>query len=123
MEGQLIYLASPFTTDDDQLLEYRYLKAARACGHIMAEKRLNIFSPIVMGWPIAKQVHLPTDWEYWEETCKVFVSRCQRFVVLTLNGWKESTGVQAEIEYALSIGLAIEYMDPHTYEISTNPPL
>jgi hypothetical protein len=84
-------------------------------------KNLHVFSPIAHGWPIAESGSLPTSWEYWKESCIVMVSRCQRFIVLTMDGWDTSTGVLAEIEYALSIGLKIEYMHPITFEITDTP--
>jgi hypothetical protein len=114
MVDSLIYIASPFTTEDPQLKEYRFEVVCAVCAVMMRESGLHVFSPIAHGYPIAKY-GLPTDWGYWEDACKVMISRCQRFVVVMLDGWDKSTGVLAEIEYAKKMGLNIEYIDPWMY--------
>lgn len=113
---ELIYIASPFTTDCDEEKEWRFLKACDACGHLMQQGRL-VYSPIAYGYPISKRKNLPTDWAYWKMTCQEMLSRCQILIVLMLPGWKESVGVLAEIKIAKELGLKIQYMDSDTYEI------
>jgi len=117
MEGELIYIASPFTTKIRAIMIERFEQVSKCCSVLM-NKGLHVFSPISHGWPIAEAGGLPTDWAYWETACKVMVSRCQRFIVVMLDGWETSTGVLAEIKYAKSLGIEIEYMDPETYELS-----
>lgn len=40
------------------------------------------------------------------------LKRCNELVVLMLDGWKESRGVQAEIRIALELGKPVRYLDP-----------
>lgn len=123
MENILIYIASPFTTDNYSLKIDRFKTVCECCSVLMG-KGLHVFSPIAHGWPIAEAGDLSTDWLYWKEVCETMVSRCQRFIVVTMDGWDESTGVKAEIEYAKDVmGMYIEYMDPITFEICANPPV
>ena len=111
MYGKLIYLASPYTHEDEMVRQDRYDKVTHSTYLFMTEFGHQIFSPITYGWPIAKIGDLPTDWEYWEECCKVYVSRCQELWVLMLPGWEESTGVTAEIKYAKELGIPVNYVE------------
>lgn len=117
MENELIYLASPFTTDDLFEKEMRFLAACDASGFLMQQDRV-VFSPIAHGWPIAKIRNISTDWSYWEKACTVMLERCQVIIVLMLPGWKESTGVKDELKIAKKLGLKIQFMNPDTFEIS-----
>lgn len=120
MYGTVIYLANPFTTDDAVEKEWRFLKACEAAGLLMQQGKI-VFSPIVHGWPIARIKDLPTDWEYWQESCSAMVSRCQVMIILTLPGWNTSIGVFEEIKVAKAWNLEILYMNPDTFDITPEP--
>ena len=111
MTGSLIYIASPYTTDDNELLEKRFEAVCASCAVLMNDD-LHVFSPIAHGHSISKHGDIPTDWVYWKTICEMMIDRCQRFIVVTLDGWDKSVGVLAEIKYAESIGLTSEYVDP-----------
>jgi len=70
-----------------------------------------VFSPIVHNHPIAEMEHLPGGFDYWADFDQEMLRRCDRLIVLKLDGWRESTGVQAEIKVAMRLGLEIEYME------------
>ena len=111
VEGELVYIANPFTHPDKTVEEKRYEWISKLCIDLM-NQGVQVFSPIAYGLPLAKFGELPTDWGYWHSTCKVFLSRCQRMIVVMFDGWENSEGVQGEIEYANSIGIEIEYLNP-----------
>jgi hypothetical protein len=54
---------------------------------------------------------LPLDWAYWEGYCRRVFSMCDRVIVLQLDGWQESAGVQAELELASEWGLPVEFVE------------
>jgi hypothetical protein len=58
---------------------------------------------------------LPTDWAFWERFDKNLLQRCDDLLVLTLPGWQESVGVQAEIRIAKELGKPIQYLDPNQW--------
>ena len=56
---------------------------------------------------------LPTDWEFWQRNDREHMRCCHQVVVLTLDGWRESQGVQAEMDLAIDMDLPIEPEDLH----------
>jgi nucleoside 2-deoxyribosyltransferase len=105
----LIYLASPYTHDSIDVMNERFEKVCRAAADLMQSGEL-VYSPIAHGHAIAVQNELPVQWEYWRDNCIWFIERCSEVVILTLDGWRNSTGVQAEIEIAKSHGKPVRLM-------------
>jgi len=71
----------------------------------------TIFAPICHSHPIAR-FGLPTDWSFWERQDREHLARCDEVVVLLLDGWRESRGVQAEIRLAENLGKPVRYLVP-----------
>ena len=70
-----------------------------------------VLSPVVHSAPIAKH-GLPTDWSFWERLDRRLLQMCDEVLVLVLSGWRESTGVQAEIRIAGELGKAVRFLEP-----------
>jgi nucleoside 2-deoxyribosyltransferase len=106
----MIYLASPYSHPDAAVREQRFRSACQAAARLMRNGEV-VFSPIAHGHPIA--LHgLPTDWRFWERHDREQLNRCDEVVVLTLDGWRESEGVQAEIRIAGELGKPVRYLMP-----------
>ncbi len=106
----MIYLASPYTHDDSTVREARFLAVCRHAARMMGDG-LVVFSPISHTHPIAQVGGLPSGWSYWERVDREFLSRCESMVVLMLDGWETSIGVQAEIKIAEQLGLPVEFLE------------
>ena len=106
----MIYLASPYSHPDAPMREARFRDVCRAAARLMREGHV-VFSPIAHGHPIAAY-GLPTDWRFWEPFDREQLERCDELVVLTLAGWRESKGVQAEIQIARELGKPVRFLDP-----------
>ena len=91
----------------------RFLEVNRVAAHLMA-RGLKVFSPISHTHPIAMAGELPLGWEFWRDFDFAYLTHCYRIIVLKVDGWRESVGVQAEIKMAEELGLEIEYMEPLT---------
>jgi hypothetical protein len=115
MNDELIYLAIPYSHPSDEVRNYRLHLVSDIAGKLMNEGKV-VFSPISHGDTIAKIHNLPTDWEYWEKSCKSFVSRSTKVIVVMANGWDKSKGVSAEIKLAEQLGIPVEY-----YSVDDNP--
>ena len=105
----MIYLASPYSHPDPNVRDARYFEACRATAKLVRSGNM-IFSPIVHSHPLM-QFDLPSDWSYWERFDREHLCRCTELVVLMLDGWRESRGVQAEIDLAIEMDLPIRYLD------------
>ncbi len=104
----MIYLASPYSHPHAIVRERRFQAACRATSRLIAA-RLAVFSPIVFGHPLANH-GLPTDWSFWEPFDREHLRRCDEVVVLTLEGWRESVGIAAELKIAADLGMPIAYL-------------
>lgn len=94
-----VYLACPYSHDEDAVQEARFHQANRAAGVLMKLGYI-VYSSISHSRPIALEVDMPHGWSFWERIDRVFVEWCDALIVLDIDGWKESVGVQAEIAYA-----------------------
>lgn len=100
-----IYLASPYTHCDASVRAKRFEAACRAAAALMRSGRI-VFSPIAHGHPICEH-GVPSDWTQWQELDRHMLRHCDELVVLTLDGWRESCGVQAEIDLAIEMDLPV----------------
>ncbi|HUP81987.1 MAG TPA: DUF1937 family protein [Pirellula sp.] len=106
--GNMIYLASPYTHVDAAVRESRFDAACLATSTLM-RAGLSVYAPIVHSHPLVRY-GLPIEWQFWQAHDCEHLRRCDNVIVLTLDEWKESRGVQAEIELAIDLDLPIRYL-------------
>ena len=110
MTSDIIYLASPYSDPDPAVREARFHAVCREAA-LMTHNGLAVFSPIAHSHNIA--LHgLPLDWEYWKRVDHSFLALSASVVVLMLDGWRESTGVIAEIKWADELRKPVTYRQP-----------
>jgi len=109
MSNQLIYLASPYSHEDETVRLWRFDAVVKAVGVLMNLGHM-IYSPIAHCHPIQLKHVLPTEWAYWQAYDETMLSRCDRLWILQLDGWEKSTGVKAETEIAMRLGLPVEFV-------------
>ena len=112
----MIYLASPDWHPDPSLRNQRFRAACRATAALLREGH-TVFSPVVFGHSLAS-FDTPGDWDFWEPHDREHLRQANALVVLTLQGWKESIGVQAEIGIARALGLPIAYLPERVPDVS-----
>ena len=106
----MIYLASPYTHADAGVRNERFRAVCRATASLMRQGHV-VFAPIVHGHPLVAE-GLPIEWPWWERFDREHLSRCDEVVVLMLDGWETSAGVQAEIRIAEESGKPVRYLAP-----------
>jgi len=74
-----------------------------------------VFSPIAHSHCVSRIGGTPTDWAFWKQQDLPMIEWADTLAVIRARGWKDSTGVQAEIEYARDQGTEIQYIDPIDY--------
>lgn len=126
MEHRLIYLASPYSHTEASVREDRFRAACEAAGGMM-KAGYRVFSPIAHTHPIAVTCDLPKGFDYWGSYDRVMLESCSHLVILMIDGWMQSTGVEAERRIAGELGIPVLYamffeakegVDPDTYMIS-----
>lgn len=111
----LTYLASPYSHPDRAVRVQRFEAACRAAAALM-RGGVHLYSPIAHTHPIAEAGDLPKGWDFWKQYDSAILSCCHTLIVLRIDGWQESKGIQAELQIAAELGITIEYIDPDPAE-------
>lgn len=106
MNKPLIYLASPYSSDNGTTINRRVTATQQATAKLIEQGNL-IFSPIVHSHPIADLVSFSpintakamSGWTAYDEA---IIDKCDEVWVLMLDGWDKSRGVSHEIAYAFA---------------------
>ena len=118
MTRKLTYIAVPYTHADPQVRQIRHDIVTRYTAGLM-QRGVIAFSPISHTHAMAVRHGLPETWAFWQASCHAFLSASERVIVLMLDGWRESIGVQAEIRIAESMGLELAYDSPSEERVTT----
>ena len=105
----MIYLASPYSDPDPSIRDRRFQAACAATARLLKDGH-HVYSPVVHGHPLVRY-GLSADWSFWERHDRPHMERCDEVVVLTLDGWQESIGVQAELRHASVLGKPVRYVE------------
>jgi nucleoside 2-deoxyribosyltransferase len=117
----MIYLASPYSDPDPAVREERFRAACWATAALIRAGHV-VFSPIVQNHMLVEH-GLPVDWEFWQQQDREYVARCDEVVVLTIDGWERSKGVQAETRIARKLGKPVRYLAPGSDLAARSPAL
>ena len=109
----MIYLASPYSAAPQA--NFELTEAFVACA-LRAGR--PIFSPVVHCHQIAIDYNLPGDFEFWKDYNFNMLRAAEEMWVLTLPGWKESKGVDGEVDFARSLGIPIIYTNQY-YQLTS----
>ncbi len=102
------YIASPYSHPSSAVRERRFQDVTKFAAY-MVRKEYTVFCPITHSHPI--QEHgTPGGWEFWKEIDETAIDNCQILYVLCIEGWNESEGVKAEIEYAKKRNMSVWYV-------------
>lgn len=112
----MIYMASPFSSEYPVIQDYRFTIACRAAGRLLGKGHF-IYSPIAHTYAIAKECSLPMVLDFWHAFDRHTISVCKELWVLTIDGWRESKGVTAEIAIAHEFGIPVKYIDEQGNEV------
>lgn len=105
----MIYLASPYTSEDPFLMEERYLRTCKVlCDYLIAG--LWTYSPIVHCHELAKIGGLPKDSAFWRDYDFHMIDRSEALHVLRLDGWTTSVGIAEEIKHANRREIPVKYI-------------
>lgn len=116
------YISNPYNGSDEQR-EQRAQIAARVCG-LLLKKGVHAWSPIVHNHALMKTFN---QFTLEERRTKILdfdfslLKSAKGMIVLKIDGWEQSYGVQAEIELCHQLSIPIKYLDPQELEHVEDP--
>ena len=121
----LYYVASPYTApttiskrEQHRMMVKRYQDITRLGAKLILDYDLDLVLPITTSKVLREfEPALGTRWDYWAKTDTNLVKHCDALIVVQMDGWKESVGVQAEIDVAKLENKLIYYLDPVTIHV------
>lgn len=119
MEG-FKYLASPYSHKNKSIRYKRFIDITTIAAKLFNEGHI-LFCPITQSHNLADTGMLEGSWEFWERVDLAFLAKSEELYVVTMDGWKESVGVGAEIDFAIKNNIPVKYVDPITLEITEEP--
>jgi len=100
-------------------MRQRYRWVTEAAALLLLERKEPIYSPITSTVPISDELErlgYPTcdlGTPFWVKDYDLpFLHCCDTLIVLMLEGWEESLGLELDIATALELGITIEYLYP-----------
>ena len=107
----LIYLATPYSHECPATMIYRHDQAVALAAYFLS-KQVHVLCPIAHSQQMAMRHlnHTNANWDFWRGISLNLVSRCDVVLVGQLDGWQDSTGVTAEVEFAKSKGIRVSYL-------------
>lgn len=118
MNKNMTYVAAPYTilkadgTEDMEAINAR-MQLFASCMAALIKLEINACSPLLMHFVRLNQT-LPGDWAFWMGYSEAMLTSCKGVIVLTMDGWRKSAGVQGEIDIAALHDIPLIYMDPQT---------
>lgn len=104
-----IYVASPYTHKDLDVMEERHRDVEEFCADMLRAGKM-VFSPIVHCHELACRHDLPKDFDFWMDYAFAMLRMADNMIVLCLDGWTLSRGVQEEILFCQKAGIDIVYV-------------
>lgn len=106
----MIYVASPYSHSNPIVEDHRFTMAEEYVAACFRQ-RLAVFSPIYYCHQIARKFKFPGDANFWKSFNNNMLRRADQIHVLQLIGWRESRGVQYELQMAIELGIEIIYVE------------
>jgi hypothetical protein len=112
----LVYLATPYSKYESGI-EQAFIDAAILTSRLLVAG-VKVYSPIAHTHPLAIHGKLdPYDHKIWLPFDQAMMDASAAIAVATMQGWKESYGVQHEIQWFDKVGRPIFFVDPDTLAV------
>lgn len=112
--SELIYVAAPYSSPDTRTTEKRMDTLTRYLAYLSSKGQVA-FSPLLMHYCLGGEIEFPGDYGFWRNHCLTLLSKSDILHVLMLEGWKESAGVQDEVEFAERNSILVKYVSYITF--------
>lgn len=114
-DGGYIYLASPYSKMVETIgLDEAARTVCLAAASLM-EEGVVVYSPIAHGHAVSVAYGLDKlDAGFWMAQCYPMLAPAKICVVMMFPGWRASSGVRAEIDYAEAHAIPVVYLSPES---------
>ena len=122
-EGKIVYLACPYTHPDDKIREERYQAATQAAASLIRQGNI-VYSPITMTHPIDIILAGTTGTlgsDYWVSFDEAFMDVCSEMLILTIDGWEDSSGIRREMAYFKKQSKPVSFLAPENVLLRFSP--
>lgn len=114
----MIYLCSVYSLNPDgrgskamvSLMEKRWAYAMKRTAEFLKDG-VVLFSPIAHCHELSLRHDIPKTWEFWKQIDFGYIEACSHVWVLKMPGWRDSTGITAEIKEAHRLGKPVVYIE------------
>lgn len=103
-KGRYYYLASPYTHEDQGLVEHRVEMAHEYYCEFLIHG-VSTYNATYESHRAARNHKLPTHYKFWTAHNSMFIRPSAGVIVACEEGWEESRGVQHEVGEAWELGL------------------
>ena len=104
-----VFVISPYTHDDEEVVRKRVEKAEEFIFHLTLEGTVA-YSTIAAMHHLTTKYKMPSSYAFWRWHCRTMISCAKEVYVLCLEGWEESEGVTDEIAIATELHKDIKYI-------------
>jgi len=107
-----VYLASPYSHANHAIEQMRFDMVTRLGAKLQTEnKNVAFIAPITQSHTFKQyEPSLGGAFSEWKDIDLTYISICDEVWVLMMNGWKESVGVTAEIQFAEDNNIPVKYL-------------
>jgi len=107
-----IYVAAPYSSASRVVIAKRMERVNKYCASLLTRGH-DILSPLTVGHTLVGSNKLiPESGEFWLDFCVPMLRASKEVHILTLDGWEDSLGVNAEMKIAEHLGLDIVLIEP-----------
>lgn len=112
MNQGFVYVGSPYSHSDPDVRERRFEAACIKSASLMRQG-YTVFSPIAHSHHIATHLHpdLLMHNGFWMKQDLPILAWADKLIVLTLDGWRQSRGLNQEMCFAYEREIDIEFHD------------
>ena len=103
------YIASPYSENSQEIVLNRVFLVEKFTAWLIKSKLYYPVSPIAHWHNTSTHTDLPTDAKSWADYNFALQSQFETTIVLMLDGWLESEGVQQEIDDASNLCHSVLY--------------
>ncbi len=118
---KMVYLASPSSHPFKEIELMRYEEINQIAANLHEHyPQVAFILPITQTYKLMEyNKNIGTAREAWKARDLEFISRSDELWIVSMDGWRESIGVMAELDFALQYQIPVFFIDPVTLKKTT----